>query len=84
MCQIVLTEIRDASSCNCKDNAANVVRPNGRAAERLCGCLAHLSCSEAEQAAVRRASWQALEGMVDEGVVGKLGVSNWDVIKLED
>ena len=33
--------------------------------------------SESEHAYVRRLSWEALESMVDDGVIRHLGVSNW-------
>lgn len=37
-----------------------------------------------EQAAVRRAAWEALEALHDEGVVGLLGVSNWTAELLDE
>ena len=40
--------------------------------------------SESEHAYVRRLSWEALESMVDDGVIRHLGVSNWTPELLDD
>ena len=67
---------------------ANTLRNLG--AKRLDAVVIHWPicldgpCADTEHAAVRRTAWAALESLVEEGTVGCIGVSNWNVQLLDE